>query len=140
MTSLDAAARSYLGVPFLHQGRNPAIGIDCIGLLVLSAKDCGLHHLASRDLTDYSINPIEGQLELHLRSALGPPSDEIHAGWIASFDFKGQTRHVGIISLMEDGRFGLIHTYNSPAKVIEHGLDNKWIRRITGIYKVEAAE
>ncbi len=35
-----AAARKYLGVPWQHQGRT-RFGIDCIGLLVCAAQDCG---------------------------------------------------------------------------------------------------
>ena len=38
---LVAQARSYLGVPWRHQGRTRA-GIDCAGLVVLVARDLGL--------------------------------------------------------------------------------------------------
>jgi len=45
MTDIDrqfvAAARTYLGVPWMEQGRTRA-GVDCIGLVVLAARDCGL--------------------------------------------------------------------------------------------------
>jgi len=36
-----AAARSYVGVPWKHQGRSRT-GLDCIGLTVLAGRDCGL--------------------------------------------------------------------------------------------------
>lgn len=35
------AARSYIGVPWVHQGRTRR-GLDCIGLVVVSARACGL--------------------------------------------------------------------------------------------------
>lgn len=136
MMRLDIAARSYLGVPFLHQGRNPAVGIDCVGLLVLAARDCGLHELAAQDFTAYDRNPAMGQLESRLQAALGNPLRVLTPGCVVSVDFFGQTRHVGIIG--EDaGRLTIIHTYNRPAMVIEHGIDAKWLRRITGAYRVE---
>lgn len=133
---LDIAARKYLGVPFLHQGRNPRIGIDCVGLLVLSAIDCGLQELAACDFTSYSDNPSRGQLEVKLREAFGEPVEHLAPGDVVSVNFIGMTRHVGIIG-EKSGRLILIHTYKAPAKVIEHGIDDKWRKRITGIYRME---
>jgi cell wall-associated NlpC family hydrolase len=40
MLDIIPAARSYLGVPFYHAGRDRK-GIDCIGLIVCVAKDLG---------------------------------------------------------------------------------------------------
>lgn len=37
----EAAARGWIGVPSRHQGRSRA-GVDCIGLVVMAARDCGL--------------------------------------------------------------------------------------------------
>lgn len=48
-----AAARAWVGVPWVHQGRNRA-GIDCVGLVVLSARACGLDVPL---LADYSRRP-----------------------------------------------------------------------------------
>ncbi|ESY89016.1 hypothetical protein X739_00480 [Mesorhizobium sp. LNHC220B00] len=36
-----AAARGYLGVPWMHQGRTDK-GMDCVGLIVLSMRACGV--------------------------------------------------------------------------------------------------
>lgn len=134
---LDEAARRYLGTPFLHQGRDPSRGIDCIGLLVAAAKDCGLHWLAAHDFAGYDRNPAAHVLESRLASALSS-ADDLKPGCIVSLDFFGKTRHVGIIG-EHCGRLTIIHTYNRPSKVIEHGIDAKWRRRITGIYQVEAS-
>lgn len=35
-----AAARGWIGVPSRHQGRSRG-GVDCIGLVVMAARDCG---------------------------------------------------------------------------------------------------
>jgi cell wall-associated NlpC family hydrolase len=135
---LDLAARAYLGTPFLHQGRDPRVGIDCVGLVSLAVRDCGLIHLLGHDFTAYARDPANGALQAKLRAAFGDPVCCLHVGDVVSIDFRGQTRHVGVIGLMPDGRPSLIHTYRTPAKVIEHGLDAKWARRITGVHRVEA--
>lgn len=134
---LDVAARAYLGVPFLHQGRNPAVGIDCVGLVAAAVRDCGLLHLLPHDFTEYPRNPGRGELERRLREAFGEPVSDMQAGDVAAIAFHGQTRHVAIVGDGPHG-FSLIHTYNHPAKVIEHALDAKWRRRITAIYRAEA--
>ncbi len=36
-----ACARTHVGVHFAHQGRNPATGLDCLGLLIATAKQAG---------------------------------------------------------------------------------------------------
>jgi cell wall-associated NlpC family hydrolase len=40
-TDIVAAARTYLGVPWRHQGRTRA-GLDCAGLIVMVARDLAL--------------------------------------------------------------------------------------------------
>jgi cell wall-associated NlpC family hydrolase len=136
---LDLAARAYVGTPFLHQGRDPGVGIDCVGLVTLAVRDCGLTHLLPHDFTAYAKDPANGELERRLEAAFGSATHCcLHVGDVVAIDFKGQARHVGLIGVYE-GRPTLIHTYRTPARVIEHGLDAKWARRITGVYRVEAA-
>lgn len=133
---LDIAARRYVGVAFLHQGRNPDIGVDCVGLAkIVAVDDCGLHWLAQHDLTNYARNPNGGELERRIQAAFGPPVSELSPGRLVTIDFYGQSRHVGIVG-EHNGRLTLIHAYGRPPSVVEHGLDEKWRRRITGIYEV----
>jgi lipoprotein Spr len=39
---IAAAAHALAGVPFRLHGRDPAIGLDCVGLALLSAREAGL--------------------------------------------------------------------------------------------------
>lgn len=135
---LDIAARKYLGVKFLHQGRNPDIGVDCVGLASLVAKDCGLHWLSEHDLTTYARNPNGGELERRMMAAFGPPVYELSPGCLVTIDFFGQSRHVAVLG-EHNGRLTMIHAYGRPPCVVEHGIDDKWLRRITGIYSVRGA-
>jgi cell wall-associated NlpC family hydrolase len=36
-----AAARSFIGTPFHHQGRAPGIGLDCVGVVVCAGRAAG---------------------------------------------------------------------------------------------------
>lgn len=135
-------ARCFVGVPFRHQGRNPGIGIDCIGLGVLYLRRRGY---TVRDRTDYGRDP-DGTLRAALEGALGPavaigrgcqaharPGDMLMIEWAAD-----HPRHVAIASELYGGP-ALIHADNSPtiAKVCEHPIDLKWQRRIIGVWRVE---
>lgn len=135
--TLDEAARNYLGVPFRHQGRDTSIGIDCVGLVVLSLRDCGLPQ-ADLDYTGYSRDPHDGVLEFHLREAFGPPvvKATLQAGDVVAIDYKGAVRHVGVVGLHRDGGLSLIHTNFSVKQVTEAGIDAKWMKRIKGVYRV----
>lgn len=83
---LDLAARRYLGTPFLHQGRDPSVGIDCVGLGQLACRDSGL---TTPDWTDYGRNPSGDTLETRLREVLGEPVCCLSPGCLVSIDFKG---------------------------------------------------
>lgn len=133
---LDEAARRYIGVKFLHQGRDPAFGIDCVGLVMLAARDCGLPWQA-HDYTSYARNPARGELEGRVERALNRVYSP-EPGDVVTMSFHGVIRHLGIIG-GRGGRLTLIHTYNFPSQVIEHGLDDKWRKRISGIYRPEIA-
>ena len=71
--TIVAAARSWLGVPWRHQGRTRQ-GVDCAGLVVLVGRELGL---ADYDTTAYGRRP-EGQgFVEHFRAAMdGVPLPE----------------------------------------------------------------
>lgn len=130
---LDEAARAWLGVPFVHQGRTRE-GLDCIGLLVMSARGCGL---SIHDRTDYPRHPNANLLDRCMAEQLeGPlPASGLNAGCVVTIDFRGAPRHVAIVG-EQGGRQTLIHTSYGVGRVIEHGLDQKWLSRIHAVYRV----
>lgn len=134
---LDEAARLFIGIPFRHQGRDPMIGIDCVGLLVLAAQMCDLPQAAG-DFAGYGRDPHNGLLESHLTSLFGSPlpASQLRPGDIVTVDFRGATRHVGVVGRLPDGRLSLIHTSYFVGRVTEHGIDAKWMKRLRGVYRV----
>lgn len=130
------AARALLGIPFRHQGRNPAVGIDCIGLLRLWGDACGLT-LSAHDRTNYPRDPYDGMLEQHLEAAFGPPVplETLRPDDVVAMRWDGGVRHVGIIGRLDD-RLSLIHTARNIERVVEHGISPRWQRRfIARVYR-----
>jgi cell wall-associated NlpC family hydrolase len=130
---LDEAARLFMGIPFRHQGRDPLIGLDCIGLVILAGQLCD-KDFVSADQTDYGRDPHAGLLEGRMLTALGKPVNGMEPGDIVAIDFKGVIRHVGIVG---DGQHGLtlIHTNGHVGRVTEARIDAKWAKRIKRTYR-----
>ena len=130
-----AAARRYLGVRFRHQGRSPIHGLDCLGLLVAVAEDCGLEHhgrrAASFDATDYGHIPDAARLSDGLRALMRVVDPvTMAAGDVLLLRIDGNAQHVGIVGDYPPHGFSLIHAYAPARRVVEHRLDAGWQERI----------
>ena len=117
-------AREYLGVRWHHQGRNCA-GIDCIGLVIAVTQRLGLSDF---DTADYGRIPdgarLRAGLDLQLdRVAVWQPGD------VLLMRFEQNPQHVAIVT-----DIGIIHAHVMMRKVVEHGLDDTWRKRIVGAY------
>lgn len=123
-------ARSLLDVPWVHQGRNPAVGIDCAGMLLL-AHEVG-------DPTTYGRNPHAALFEQRMQTHLGPPvMDAVRYGdsVLLGFGKRGPARHCGIIADYVEGGLSIIHTDSVVGRVVEHPFDDKWQRRVRFVYR-----
>lgn len=123
-----AVARSVLDVPFRHQGRDPAIGLDCIGLLSFVARSFGLSCI---DRFDYSRLPGKGQLEAGLD--MQPCMERIttlEPACVILMRISLSPQHVGIFT-----GDTMIHAWSSAGKVCEHHLDDKWRSRVVRLYR-----
>lgn len=143
---LHLAARQFLEVPFLHQGRNPKVAIDCIGLGILACQACGIPVV---DSMDYSRHPHAGLLEKHLLALFGPPLpiSEMRVDDIVSLRYGGPVRHVGIVGEITYGGetyLSLIHTDSkTTGKVAEHRITEELLDQrkrpcIAGVYRPRA--
>ncbi len=124
---LDEAARSYIGVPWLHHGRSRH-GLDCVGLLVLAARDIGK---PGEDYFGYTRSPEPRDLVRHLlRQVRRVPRGQLSAGHIVTLRLR-DLPHVGIVG-NGIAPFSLIHVPTHGA-CCESSLPTEKIR---GVYAI----
>ena len=128
---LSEAALNYVGTPFKHLGRSIS-GVDCAGLLLLAAKDCGY---VAKDTPIYGHQPRDGHMQATLlkhacRIVDRPPQpDDIV---VLSFKEDGPGIHVGIITEHPHG-IGCVHTYGHIGRVVHQRLDEKRMKLISAV-------
>jgi cell wall-associated NlpC family hydrolase len=125
-------ARAMIGIPFLHQGRDPALGVDCMGLISVVAISLELAD-SGMDRTDYPRFPhpeilLDGLSQFcdpfSLDSECLPPP-----GSVVVVNVVGQAIHCGWSS-----GTGLIHAYSTSGKVVEHLWVSRWANRISSVW------
>jgi cell wall-associated NlpC family hydrolase len=114
-----AEARSWVGVPFLHQGRSRR-GIDCVGLPVVIAMSLGLVP-RTFDTGAYGRLPT-GELTDRLQDAC-IKTDKPKSGTIVVIAWTKTAAHTAICTGPT-----LIHAYQSVGRVVEHGYRGRWLR------------
>ena len=137
-----AAARSWLGTPWRHQGRLKGVAVDCGGLILGVGRELGLIDLEVRA---YGRIPDGQQLrtlcEQHLvrkaAAGLGSSSEAVAQpmmpGDVLLMRFTRHPQHLAIIGDRGEP-FSLIHAYADAGACVEHVADPKWRRRIVAAY------
>jgi cell wall-associated NlpC family hydrolase len=120
------AARALVGVPFRPQGRNADVGVDCIGLVVLTAEAVGL---TLPDVRDYHLSDHPARLWAGLRAAGFQPVTEPQPGDLVLLRIASAARHLAIASPI-----GLIHAHAQLRRVVEHGWDASWRDRLAAAF------
>ena len=127
-TQLIHNARSCIGARFLHQGRNPDIGLDCAGLVYCTYSKTGFAYLVPSDYQSIP-NPsvLVSTLEKHLVK-----TDSPNLGDVILFRIKRQPQHLGIYC----GET-FIHAYSVAGQVVEEYYNRKWKVRTLGFYTLD---
>jgi cell wall-associated NlpC family hydrolase len=137
-------ARSWLGVPFVHQGRTRH-GVDCLGLLMQIAKELQLYDregnlFSHHDCCTYSTTPCPQELYTALERAcvcVNLSICSIQSTDIGLFTIEGRAQHLGIFAHADDGvSLHLIHAYQPAGRVVEHQYDAAWKRRLHSVFRL----
>lgn len=132
--ALVDAARSFLGVPFRHQGRSEH-GVDCIGLVICARLKLGPWDAVEHDHANYRRNP-KDSLAIALSQFLIPiAGPEVGAIVAIRWPKMKVENHVAIITPTN-----IIHAYAEVGRVIETGYREPWPRRTVGFYRLPGIE
>ena len=130
----DDHLKNYVGVPYLSNGRNPAIGLDCWGLvrhasLVLGSGSTVPDYTGYLDSTDTSQTAALFQ-ERHKWQSI--PKGEEREGDVLLLRLAGHPVHAGIVVAPHS----MLHTLQGRNSCLERydGL-SPWFRRWEGVYR-----
>lgn len=112
-------ARGWLGVPFLHQGRNRN-GIDCIGLPIVVGQSLGILP-KNFEITNYGRMPSEELLARIVGYCRR--MDSPVPGALVVIAWERVASHIAFCT-----GSSLIHAYERRGMVIEHGYRGRWLR------------
>lgn len=136
-----SAARQLIGTPYLHQGRVPGHGVDCVGVGVCVAWACGIKP-TTWNITGYRRIPDGHSLMRHLRENMAGEVDlqGTQTGDLVVIAFDRFPHHVGIAGDYHGGGLSLIHADNRAGRVVEQRLVfNEEIRFVTSFVFPEVA-
>lgn len=131
MGMIAESARKYVGVPFLHQGRNRQSGLDCIGLLVVTFEDLGMRLC---DRADYKRFP-DGKT---LTEGVSRHFEEINPSEASVDDlllFFISKRYRRPQHLAIRTELGIVHSHLQVGRVVEHRLDDLWSGRVAAAFR-----
>lgn len=123
---LIVQARMLVGTPFVHQGRSRH-GVDCIGLLKLSASNAGLDLEAASGLADRAIYQRAPSRLLLDRTQLACTRVKTpEPGLLVLFRFPhiSVPQHFGVLT----ERKTLVHADAKQLRVVEHNYSGMWLR------------
>jgi hypothetical protein len=128
--SVVAHARSWLGVPFRHQGRDRN-GVDCAGLVICLGRELGLLP-KDFDVNGYRRSPdgtMLAECDKHLDIA---PIAQAH---VAVMRFSEEPQHIALLVPYRHGGLAVLHALERSGKVVEHRIDSVWRDRIVKTYR-----
>ena len=137
MTGQDIVdeARTWLGVPWRHLGRNRA-GIDCVGLGVVVTRALGI---SDYDVASYGRTPVPGLVD-HIRRVMTEiPVTDIRAGDVIALKDSAYPFHVAFVS----EKYGVTHIIHAHARrrmVVEEPYTGEWPGLTTHAFRFPGIE
>lgn len=136
-----AEARSWLGVPFRHQGRNRA-GIDCAGLVQIVGEILGLSPVGV-DPRNYGRLPERNLLTETVRKLADEKrwEDWKPGDFVIAKDLDVLwPMHMAILFEYPGGGPAIVHSYARAGKVVESRLPDEWYSKITATFQYRGLE
>ncbi|MCP3899115.1 MAG: C40 family peptidase [Desulfobacteraceae bacterium] len=134
--TIISECRSYLGVPWKHQGRSRK-GVDCVGFLLLALKESNIPML---EIRGYARTPDGVALKaiMDKQPSLERVSQPYKIGDIVLFRIRKEPQHVAILVDSNTSELGMIHSYNGGKKmVVEHDFADYWKQKVVSVYRLK---
>lgn len=109
---IEAAARQWLGTPWVHQARVKGEGVDCAGVVIEVAKQLGFAN-GYDDKTDYSRIPDEKMQLLLAKHMKRVTWNERQQGDVVHIAWRKLPQHLGILTSKDT----IIHAYETAGVV-----------------------
>lgn len=143
-TEIVAEARRWIGTPYQHQAHTKAAGCDCAGLVAGVAVAIGVVNIDwwnNEGLTyaGYGRQPANGLLE-RICDGFMSRVDSMQPGDVVGIRWGRETQHLAIVVPYQHGGFAMIHALESNGCVIEHRINDVWMKRITSIWQMPGVE
>lgn len=134
-----AAARGWLGTPYLHQASAKGAGTDCLGLVRGIWRE--VYGTEPETPPPYTSDWSEASGREVLREAAARHLQEIRpdaaeAGDVLLFRMRrtGPAKHLAILSDMRGAEPRMIHAYSGRG-VVENSLGPSWRRRVAAAFR-----
>ncbi len=113
-----ADARALIGTPYLHQARLPGVGIDCLGVPIVVARQRGMVTEAF-DINGYGKFP-DGTMVAKADAYMTRiTQDEMREADCVVVMFDSDPQHFGILVPYRHGGLAMVHASSTHKKVIE---------------------
>jgi cell wall-associated NlpC family hydrolase len=125
-------ARSWLGVPFRHQGRGHS-GVDCAGFLVELMRASGELPIDYDEPANYSRHPQRQLFEIVQRYCTQSTTRVPLPGALVLIRWRPAVppSHVGLCT-----GDTIIHCYQRAGGVVEHGYRDPWVRLTHSLWRM----
>jgi cell wall-associated NlpC family hydrolase len=123
-----SAAMDCVGARFRLQGRDPAYGLDCVGLISYCARAAGCKVV---DKLNYDVTTDPAILACHLQESGFYKKEHgfLEPADVVIFSFFGSPNHAAISTAS-----GIVHADMRLRKVVHHRLASSWRTALTNIY------
>lgn len=118
-----------INTPYQHQGRKAGIGIDCIGVPIVVARNLNLSK-SSFDEINYRRIP-DGTLLKKIETVCQPIV--IQQGAILVFKISAEAQHCAIFTGLGSGGDHICHAWDIAGKVVHHRI-GMWKKKVVGVY------
>lgn len=123
-------ARSWLGVPYLHQGRS-RLGVDCVGFVISLLDSLDSLPAGFKTPQNYGRRG-DGRLAAEVERYCVPVT-KASPGVLVTIRWSrdSEPTHVGLCTGTT-----IIHCYQRAGCVVEHGYRAQWLQLTTGLYRL----